>query len=219
MAEVDLEELLGRDLFGRIQRAAWTATEIDEHERVARIESRRALLEHSGVIRVLTAAGLDVILHDRCERTVSLRQVELWLFRAPVLGLFGPTDAGKTVAAAWALARYPGRYHELAELAELRRAARAKGGKHARAWRSALDAQLLVLDELGAEDDAGAAASALHEAVNLRLRNKRTLLLGNIDRATWESRYDARTTSRLDEVGKLFGVPPTGLRKKNGESL
>lgn len=213
MAET-IREILGEDLFGRIQRAAFSDAEIEAHERAAQIENRRALLEHAGVARVLTEDALQAVIEDRCEPTQALRSLH-WLTRTRVLGLFGPPDAGKTVAGAYALARTPGRYHELGKLAEHRR---AKRGKAERVWRAALDAQLLVLDELGAEDDAEEAAAALHELINLRLRGRWTILLANLDRPTWEARYDARTLSRLDEVGKLLRVDATGLRKRVGEA-
>lgn len=202
------------DVLSRLERSLASEEDIRRWESIGAATTRRELLEHSGVTRVLTEHGLAVVVEDRCEHTRALGLVRSWLAgHTPLLALLGETDAGKTVAAAYALARTPGRYHELGGLMRHRRA--AFGGPD-EMWRAAAAAQLLVLDELGAEDDAGEAAAALHDLVNRRQRGKRTLLIGNLDYPTWTARYDERTRSRLGEIGKLFRVRGEGLRARVG---
>ena len=193
-------------------------------EREALEQARRAeQLDDSGVSAVLTESALRFVVADQLEATQSLEEVRSWMHSSlrpgsaaglPVLGLFGDTDAGKTVAAAYALAHVPGaRYHELGDLA---RHMPDPDRKHPDAvWAAALDTRLLVLDELGMEDDARRARAALHHLVNRRLR-KRTLLIANLDEDTWRERYDPRTLSRLQEVARLVRVEQAGLRARVG---
>lgn len=171
------------------------------------MERRRAMLDASGIADVLSPHGYDAIVEDRATATRAIELVQAWLTgHRRVLGLFGPPDAGKTVAAAYALARVPGLYVEADELAADR-----KGKLRARALR----VELLVIDELGAEDDERRARAALNDTLNRRLR-RRTLLLGNIDAGTFEARYDERTLSRLREVGTMLRLRATGLRARVG---
>lgn len=208
-----LDEALA-DIMAKLETRLATDDELERFEREEDAERRRQLLIDSGVAEVLSKHGLEAIVRDQCEPTRALQLVRPWLAGwLPVVAVLGETDAGKTVAAGWALARVPGLYIEANDLARHRRA--AFGGPDS-TFERAVRTQLLVVDELGAEDDAEAAAAALHEVINRRQRGRRTLLLGNIDAKTFVSRYDARTISRLREVGKLFRVRSEGLRTRVG---
>lgn len=193
--------------------------QIASDEDVARWERRRAedlrhdLLRQSGVIEVLSQGGADAVVGDRCRTTRALDLVRQWAASSrPVFALFGGVGVGKTVAAAWALARMPGRYVRADELTALRRGEYGRGPNEE--YRRHLRGELLVVDELGIEEHAGHATATLYDVFDKRQRlPRRTLLLGNLDEATLATRYDDRILSRLREVGVVRSVRGEDLRR------
>lgn len=187
--------------------------ELARYERRRERERREELLRTSGVAEVLSAHGLDAVVRDRCEPTRALELVQQWLASPwPVMLLCGPPGTGKTVAAAWALAARPGRYVELERLCQLRRERYGDPGETY--WRC-LQAEMLVVDELGAEEDRARGVATLHEVIDRRQRcPRRTMLLGNLDASQLRARYDERTLDRLREVAVIRAVTGTSMRPR-----
>jgi len=199
------------DVLARAEASLASDVEIAEWEREQASRTRHELLTLSGIGDALSQVGADAIVRDRPSETHCLRLVRSWLAsRRPVLALFGGVGVGKTVAAAWALARTPGRYVRAHDLTRMRRG--DFGQPDPDYWRH-VRGELLVIDELGTEENAEHAGATLWDALDRRLRlPRRTLLLGNLDRQTLETRYDGRTLSRLREVAVLRAVRGADMR-------
>lgn len=207
---------VSEDLTGVLKRlgdALATDDEIRSWETGRALQLRHELLTASGIAEVLSTRAQRAIVADDLDPTRSLHWVRTWVMGSrPILGLFGPTDAGKTVAAAWALARVPGRYFQSTELALERK---ASFGRPSGAYEAARRCGLLVIDELGAEDDAALAAKTIEDILNRRQKTARkTLLLGNIDRRTLTERYGDRVWSRIVGVGRALRVDKAGFRAR-----
>ena len=212
--------LLSRQL-AKLEKHLVADAESDAFDEVIREDNRLELIRASGVEPVLTDAGLRAVLRRdeggaRAPRALELTRA--WMSPAsqhPILVLFGGTGVGKTVAAAWALSQRPGHYVEAETLCKESRS--HFGGPSPEFWRY-VRSEFLVIDELGMEHSEDLAAATLHEVVNRRQRlPKRTLLLGNLNRAQWTTRYDSRTRSRLQEVGVIRRVDGMDLRSLVGE--
>lgn len=211
----ELERLFARGLELRVsdeELRAW------ESEQAAR--ERRGRLETSGIADRMDADGLARVLADDLEPSRSLELVRAWMLSSrPALVLMGPPGVGKTVAAAWALARCSGRYVRARDLCDMhlgRGAARVLYEAHR-------TCSLLVVDELGLERDPAAARETMDDIVDSRLRlPRRTLLLGNIQsRGDLVDRYDERMLDRLgvhhDEDGiALFRRVDGRSRRRSG---
>jgi DNA replication protein DnaC len=212
-----------------------TSTHVDDHlqrvlercgefvvsdEEIARFEAqqgerdRRDRIESSGIGEHLDESGAAAIIADRPTETRALALVRTWLISSrPMLVLTGPPGVGKTVAAAWALSRLPGRYARAQELCEMRENWRERAR-----WATHLRCEILVVDELGLERDPALAKETLQDVVDKRQRTpRRTLLLGNLDKAGLVARYDARTLDRLGIDDDASGIAI--LRSLKGESL
>lgn len=179
-----------------------------EHDRLQRIET-------SGISERLDEAGVHAIVHDRAKSTRALELVRAWVVSSrPVLVLLSRSPGlGKTVSAAWALARFNGRYVRAHDLCVMRdeRAQRQRYYQHLRA-------ELLVIDELGLERNETDAKDMLLDVVDARQRlPRRTLLLGNLDKAAFVARYDARTLSRLGIDSDHAGIAL--IRSLKGDDL
>lgn len=191
--------------------------QIVSDEVVARWESRRAadlrheLLRHSGVLEVLSGAGADAVVANTCSSTRALDLVRQWMASSrPVFALFGGVGVGKTVAAAWALAHLPGRYVRADELTWMRR---GEYGRPSDQYMRLLRGELLVVDELGIEEQAEHATATLYDVLDKRQRlPRRTLLLGNLDEDTLGTRYDARVLDRMREVAVIRSVRAKSMR-------
>jgi hypothetical protein len=154
----------------------------------------------------------EAILGDTLEPTSSLHAVQQWLRSSsapPMLLLHGVAGAGKSTAAAWAVATHSG------------------GAR----WRSALsamsifsgwfrEAPLLVLDDLGRERvaDAERMAAALLELVDTRQREGcRTLITTRILQADLPRRYLLEPLiSRLQASSSSVTVAERDLRQRSG---
>jgi DNA replication protein DnaC len=199
-------------VLARFEKTLASDDEIARWERRREEQARSELLALSGIGEVLTTGGADAVGRDQCESTRALELVRQWLAsRVPVLALFGPRGVGKTVAAAWGLARTPGRYIEAASLCTMRR---ENFGAPSEGYLRAARAGLLVVDELGTEPNIDDAQATLHDIVNRRQRlPRRTLLLGNLDRGAFLARYDGRTLDRLREIAAIRKIDGDSMRK------
>lgn len=198
------------------ERQARRERQVAREEAQAR-RHRRDQLERSGIDEVLTDEDVDVLVADELEPTLALRRVREWfLGGVPIIGLFGPPDAGKSIAAGWAIARHAGtaRYIEAVDLAM---EFRADYGKPSDGFAAYLRAELLVIDELGTEDDAARARATLRYVLNRRRKGRRrTILIGNMDRAELTEVYGSSLMSRLTQKAELYRVPATGMRSRGG---
>lgn len=173
-------------------------------------------LRMSGILRYLSDAGIDALVERRLCRTPALVEVHAWL-RAdlPVLGLFGDVDAGKTVAAGFALASgNGGQYVKAHALEGLRWGDYNRPSPH---LETICRCPLLVIDELGGEDDADRTRQVLDQIIldGRQVARRRTLLLGNLKRRQFEERMGVRIMSRLRHTARFAGVAATGLRAKH----
>ena len=210
MAEATVKTL--RDVMRIAGESLASQDEIDAWESDHARQQREELIQLSGIGEVLGLGGADVVVADRCLETKALCFVRQWLAsRRPMLILFGSKGLGKTVAAGWALSRMAGRYIEAQALCTMRR---DHFGGPSEAYERALRSGLLVVDELGAEANVSDALATLHDVVNRRQRMpRRTLLMGNLDRASFLARYDERTVDRLREIAVVRRVKGESMRR------
>lgn len=211
-----------RDAVSTILRAAEVAQVSDEElaayeARVAR-DSRRENLRTSRVKHVLSADAVQRIVEGTADDTAALRLVQRWVAsateahskgRAPevrVLVMLGERGVGKTVAAAWALARQGGRYATAPELVQSYSTPYAPDRAP---YLRARSVGLLVLDELPTVGSPELRAM-LHDLIDRRQRGQLTLVLGNGTPAEWDALLDPRTQDRL--------APMTFVRVMRGDS-
>ena len=208
--------------------AVMTEAEIRLAERATRTEARRERLTSSPIVDHLGhhdgVSDVSRILRDTVQPTLAMRAVMRWTsmwtnpVTAPVarpwLILAGPTGAGKTMAAAWAVAEVGARYVRFPELVQDhrafgRRSSMAEQESARVEWRRKYGGNLFViLDELGIEGEADReeARAAFHEFVEVRQRwTQRTLVLTNKNNQELLARfasgqYDPRTRSRLQRL-------------------
>jgi DNA replication protein DnaC len=169
-------------------------------------EMGRALDLH----RLLLRAGVPPVLADRLrrgnlEKRPSLLAARLWWGqqeRPPFLAMFGPSDAGKSFAAAWALARwckdYPwnhgaGGGRTAAPALFIRAAELSERVFDEEELRHVARAHFLVLDEVGAEFLTGPMEKVLRDLITERHAFRRlTVFTSNMDFAWFELRMDGR---------------------------
>jgi hypothetical protein len=186
--------------------------EIEAYERERAESARAELLELSGISDALDRDGLNAVVRDRAKETRGLELVRQWLAsRWPMMVMLSPPGLGKTVSAAWALARHPGRYVEAQELCRMR-TSRVPGDREA--YERLRRCELLVVDELGCEDVPHSESKAtLQDVVNVRQRKpRRTLLLGNLSREQFDGRYDPRTIDRMRDAAIFRGIRGESMR-------
>lgn len=204
-------------ILGRLERNLVTPDELRAWEGDRVPQQRRELLVVSGIEDVLSNRAIESLIADDVQLTPAVHWVQTWcMSHRPILGLFGATDSGKTMAAAWALARFPGLYAEANDLCRLRREFNDRRSRGAETeYNRAVRCALLVIDELGTEDDEAYARRTLEEVLNRRQKAaRRTLLIGNLDKDALLSRYGERTWSRIEGVGVAKRVKPLGFRAR-----
>jgi len=185
------------------QAAERRATRIDVLERrvrnLAPIESRLSGVVHQALVR-----------GEKLQATMALREVHAWLTTpnaAPFLVLTGNPRTGKTVAAAYGLAR-----HEHADYVHAHQLAERVRPWHADLERGVvpvrLDVEYLVVDDLGTERASDRVLEATYVLVDerrgyVRPRGKRvrpkTLITSNLARPMLLDHLDKRVAMRLEE--------------------
>jgi DNA replication protein DnaC len=181
-------------------------------ERDSRERRAERIVAHA---KLVTSEDFRRIVRDDLAETPALGWVKRFLAssspRARFLWLAGTTGVGKTVACLWALAGRPGR------LVTADQVRRAYGQEHdeARAIRNYVeDCGLLVIDDVGTARDESE-GRALFELVNARQGGRRkTLITGNLDRATIASRYDQRLLARVQHSGGIVDCGSNDLRRR-----
>lgn len=146
----------------------------------------------------LRAEDLDDLRHGRLKDSRHLTVVRAWVERSskPILCIAGAQGTGKSFAAGWALAELGGAYLQANDLVRL-----ARGS-----WRDRelledkLRARLLVLDDLGTEDELDSMHGPLLDLVDRRQgRPWLTLITVNLLAPALRERYpEPRLWSRLD---------------------
>lgn len=207
------------DLLERYRPPLMSDEELAKHELELRREVRRDRLRASGIARHLADGDEAMVLNGTATTTDALRLVRAWVAAyehingSPWLWLGGPVGVGKTLAAAHAIAEWGGRYVSFLDVLRMH----ADRERHVRgslaAWDRLGDQHLVVMDEVGLEEDSQAprARVALHEFVEMRRkRSTPTIALtnqpGSVIRARFaKDHYDKRTASRLGQV--LFKAP------------
>lgn len=187
----------------------------------------RRNLRGAGLLHELPDQDLDLVLSGALERRDVTAVIETWYANAsalpygePLLVACGPTQIGKTLAAASLLARHGGVYVVFEQFVrEYSRYLRDTSVSDRstdvleRYWGDGL----LVLDELGTEearsDVIEAARVALQRLVDRRRSRGRTLtlILSNLElsqlaEAFRDGRYDQRTHARIQLVGLVEAV-------------
>lgn len=214
----------------------WVNQNLDQFispEEAARLDAERdqrrreKQLEASGIDRAITPDDFEWVVQDKLpQKTQALIAVKRWhhvhqhmkMRSFSTLVLLGPRGLGKTVAAAWLIAHKDTEAALYATAETLRADRRTRERK---LFARALDAQVLVVDELGIEEDdeEDTEQRMLNELVNYRagLRPGRvnvwTLFLGNIDREQLAARYDERTIEKITQRGRIHVVTGANLRK------
>jgi len=204
------------------------AAPVDDHEiRAAELraerEHRARRLKFSGIGAVLAEAGRRAVLAGDERPTHALLTVRSWYARATddrapgtsVLILAGPMGTGKTIAAAWVLARETGIYVTVERFLRLYSArTRESEGELERLRR----ARFVVLDELGTERDPETFRAAFHWLIDGRqARRKLTLIMGNLSADQVRARlrdgtYDERTADRLRAIARFATTSGESLR-------
>lgn len=141
------------------------------------------------------------------ERTAALTSVAAWprlheRDGRSVLALIGKMGNGKTTAAMVAALRAFQAGETVAYVKETTLLRWRKFVSMAPMLERAMSVGLLVIDELGTKrKDAEEASEAILEIVDDRLGVGRTMLIGNVTREEFSTRYDARLIDRMREVG------------------
>lgn len=126
--------------------------------------------------------------------------------------IMGTTGTGKTIASGWALTQIPGLYIEAQRLCFLQKYQdeREKVGVE---YHRHLTAGLLVVDELGTEEDEERARMMYREVLNKRMKGRRpTIILGNGEAEQLKTRFDERTLDRIHARGMVRGLDGPSLR-------
>lgn len=171
----------------------------------------------------ITAEDRRRIMNDHPRETLAIRAVKRWLERHSqsrppkppprMLVLLGPVGTGKTVAAAYALAREPGRYVTARDLS-----VRFNGDWRNAEWCHALRrTRLLVIDDLGAET--ADSREAVQELINDRqVAGALTIFTGNLSPAQFLERIGARAADRINQIGAIVECKGPSMRQRRGAS-
>lgn len=205
--------------------SAWRTTEeVKKSQELLDRETREEnLLDHRcGILGAITAEDRQAIISDQgLQRTHALRAVQRWYnvrsgsSKRPMsmLALVGLTGRGKTVAAAWLLARIGGRY---VTADTMRRAFVSTHWRDAGKFDELVAQRCLVIDEAGCEIDGDTALAAMTELLNRRQGLDRgwTLVTANIVEEEFRQRYGERAMRRIEHQGAIVEVEGEDLRRR-----
>jgi len=189
------------------------------------VRARRREIREAVVERVpIPAEDARAVVDGTLEETFAVRVTRKWLDTRPTpwLVLSGGVGCGKTLAAVYAAAELGGMYITAPELTEcFARAARER--EEAPIVRT----PLLILDDLGTEDDRqGAFSASLFRLLSHRSR-RRTIVTTNLprERLLDPARYTLRFTERLEHLtttnagrSLIIELGDKSLRRKAGAS-
>lgn len=175
----------------------------ERHEQLAKARrARRAeILEREGV--PLSEMAHRSVVCELQPHPEACALILRWAANGAAPRMFacvGEKGLGKTAGAAWWVASTDGRYIKARELARLHA---SRHRDDADRFRGYLRAKVLVIDEVGAEDDrvtVDGVRACLEEVIDER-QTRRTLLLGNITSAQFQARLTSRASDRWAESG------------------
>ena len=175
-------------------------------------QRREAHLQQSRAC--VTDAMREAIVDGSLSPTEAVQAVARWLERRPTpwLILSGKPDSGKSGAAAAALGDHGGRWFSSNEVVH---AFAGMFGEALTAQQQAKDASLLVIDELGGEDEPARMVSALLQLLNARNSASRTPVIAttNLTFDALAKRYaNERVRSRFNELVSWVPISPASLR-------
>lgn len=158
-----------RDAIARAQRAQQARSAKASDDGSVYEAEQAELLRRERLARAkprLPAEALQALVAGKLRQTRHLDVVQAWVERSnrPILFVAGSTGTGKSVAAAWAIAKLGGAYLSASDLVRMSRTT----------WREReqledkLGARLLVLDDLGTEPDLAAMHGPLLDLVDRR---------------------------------------------------
>lgn len=204
--------------------AQWVSDEeVARYEAERQREARLRLLDDLGLASRLPKRMVHALAADKLRPTPALDTVRRWVAYAtgaqprgpkPILAIIGAMGVGKTVAAAWLALAEGGRYVEAEELVRL---SVARFGEERLAWERLASARVLIVDEVGTEEDRARARSAYRSLLNQRHDPRLTLLVGNLSRAELRAILDERTVDRVREMGVV--VELSGKSMRRGDAL
>lgn len=191
------------------------------YERERELDRRRDRLDASGILEHLPSTVAARVARATLDPTQALDVARRWrVYQAgdrasgskPLLALLGPMGCGKTVAAADLLAAEGGRYVQAEDLCRLHS---ARFGAERAEYLRTVRLGVLVVDEVGTEEDADRSRAMLHELVDRRL-GRMTLVLGNVTRPALASRLDPRTLDRMRECAVVRELAGASMRQGAG---
>lgn len=205
--------------------SAWRSVEEvkKEQEQLDREAREENLLDHRcGVVGAITAEDRQAIITGQgLLRTHALAACQRWFnVRSgsssrpmSMMALVGLSGRGKTMAAAWLLARVGGRY---VTAETMRRAFVSTHWRDAGKFDELVAQRCLVIDEAGCELDGTTALAAMNELINRRLGLERawTLITANIIEEEFRQRYGDRTIRRIEHMGAIIQVKGDDLRRR-----
>lgn len=173
-------------------------------------EAQRALVERLEDQAGVPSAHVKVLTRS-LRATEATLAIDPWLKSGKrLLVLAGGVGVGKSVAAAQALVRSPGRWLAAQDLPTL---ARFENAEKLERYRRA---RLLVLDDVGAEyaDGSGWARTELHRLVHHRFEHDQpTILTTNLSPKAWHAYADERLRDRIAGDGLVVIVGGSSMRR------
>lgn len=208
------------------ERIAAFERSVAESVRVQEVERHSAATARLRAIVPLPPETIDTVAahcsptatDSKLQRTPAITAAARWMEddKRSVLAVLGTVGVGKTTSAALVVMRTLMR-RSRSKVVYVKEPTLIRWRKFVRYTQrldEAIDADLLVLDELGTAvaREADEARMAVLEMVDDRLGKGRTMLLGNLTRLAFAERYDARLVDRLRQVGLVVEVNGQSLR-------
>jgi DNA replication protein DnaC len=158
----------------------------DEARDAAHLEER---LADAGIPKALLVDAMNP------KPTKATAYVDDWLpSNRRILVLAGLPGVGKSVAAAYAIRRYRGRWAKASYIAKVQ----GFSQEHENARARLKETRLLVIDDLGAENNTDHSRSAIEELIADRYdEGVRTVITTNLDAKQFKAAYTARIRDRI----------------------
>jgi len=175
----------------------------DEAREAAKLAER---LTDAGIPRALIGDALAP------KPTKATALVDDWLpGTGRLLVLAGLPGVGKSVAAAYAIRRYRGTWIRCSQIAKVQ----GFGAEHEQSRHRLKNTRLLVIDDLGAENNTDFSRSAVEELIADRYDdNVRTILTTNLDVKAFKAAYTGRICDRIAGEDAFEWIAGPSMRGK-----